>query len=173
MKIFFNILALFIPSLSFAFYCPTNFIQIDYGMTPDQVKAACGNPDKENTKDAEPKTPQEWTYMIPSPVSNQAMALVQGTLKATVAFDKDGKVINIQANGIGVGSSGMCGSNIKLGDSIETVKAACGKPAYLTKAQLPPSEGGDKQDNKVTTFIYNSNPPVKLIFEGGKLTKRE
>ena len=54
------------PNLGFAFFCPTNFNQIDFGMKPDQIIQACGKPDdqKELIKEND-NVPQEWNYYIP------------------------------------------------------------------------------------------------------------
>lgn len=41
------------PSISLAFFCPTNFNQIDIGYTTDQVIQLCGKPDKQETKEGE------------------------------------------------------------------------------------------------------------------------
>src|SRR3990167_7467103 len=122
-------LAFFIPGYCLAFFCPTNFSQIDFGDSLDKVKQICGAPEKETSKDLEPNVPQEWTYFIPQTVMLNASTEAQGTVKTSVTFDKDGNAINISANGIGVGATTICGSNIQLGDSQDAVKSACGTPS--------------------------------------------
>src|SRR5438477_7727499 len=96
---------LMIPSAGFAFFCPTNFNQIDYGMTPDQVTQTCGAPtsQKESVKQSD-NIPQEWNYYVPQTVDMGGTSqFAQGTLKTTITFDDKGKAINISVNGIGVG----------------------------------------------------------------------
>lgn len=167
-----------LPSISFAFFCPTNFNQIDFGMTADQVIQACGKPtdQKESVKQND-NVPQEWSYYIPQTVnmggSNQN---AQGTLKTNVTFDDKGKSINISVNGIGVGATTICGKNIQLGDDKDTIKAACGDPSFVNKS-APSSanpSAGQQQDIKVLELIYaNGNPPATLVFENGVLKDKK
>lgn len=159
-------------NVSYAFFCPTNFNQINFGDTMDQVQTACGKPDKEETKMVEAPGPQEWTYLIPQTVALSANQLGQGTLKTTVTFDKDGKAINISVNGLGVGASSICGGSIQLGDSRDAVKSVCGEPKFINKQNSPDAISTQPPPKKVTTYTYSTNPPQSLIFEDGKLTSR-
>lgn len=171
-RIIFFTIALIISSSCFAFFCPTNFSQIDFGNSIDQVKQLCGGPDKETSVAKEPKTPQEWTYFIPQTVSATNTAnQMQGTLKTSITFDKDGNAINISVNGIGVGASTICGNNIQLGDSQESIKTACGKPGFINKQEA--ENASDQQKIKVTELLYNGNPPVILVFENGVLKEKK
>jgi len=90
----------------------------------------------------------------------------QGTLKTSVSFDDKGKAINISVNGIGVGATTICGSNVQLGDSHDAIKTACGKPSFINKQSENVSE--QPKEVKVTEFNY-SQPihPSFLIFEDG------
>ncbi len=162
---------LILPSFAYAFFCPNNFSQVNFGDNIEAVRGTC-KPDKEETKDIQPTTPQEWNYYIPQTVAMSANEQTTGTMKTSFAFDKDGKAINLTVNGIGVGSTDICGTTINLGDSIETVKAACGEPAFINQQQ-PPAETAAKKE-KMITFIYNNtDPAVKLIFVGNILVKKE
>ena len=163
------------PSTSFAFFCPTNFKQIDFGYTIEQVTEACGAPDKEETREKKPEGPQEWSYYVPQTVGTQGISSqAKGTLKTQVAFDSSGKLINISVNGIGVGSTSLCGTTVNLGDSQDKVKAACGEPPFITKGDPPPSPSGAPQvSKKITEFTYNTQPPVKMIFEDGILKEKQ
>jgi hypothetical protein len=162
-----------VPSMSFAFFCPTNFNQIDFGMTPAQVIQACGKPDdqKETVKESD-NIPQEWDYYVPQTVSmGGSLANAQGTLKTSITFDDKNKAINISVNGIGVGASTICGgANIQLGDSKETIKSACGTPAFINK-----QTGGDvPPPTKIIEFNYSSaTPKAILVFENGVLTDKK
>lgn len=156
----------------FAFFCPSNFNQIDFGMTIDQVSQLCGKPAKQETKNQEQDGPQEWVYYIPQTVATDTTNTEQGTLKTSISFDKDGKAVNISVNGIGVGSSTICGGAIALGQSRDDIKAACGEPSYINKSTNPSTTEKPKT-TKITTFIYNTNPPVKLIFENDLLTNKQ
>jgi hypothetical protein len=164
MRIFIIFLSL-LPTLSFAFFCPNNFNQIQMGYTIDQVTQACGKPEKEETKDIEPSVPQEWTYYIPQTVASDTTEAQSGTLKTSVTFDKDGKAINISVNGIGVGSSTICGQPIQLGSTIDQIKSSCGKPSFINKQQ--PDSSAPQQKSKSTTFNYGDKT---LTFTDGVLT---
>ncbi len=158
------------PSISFALLCPTNFKQFDLGSNMDDVIKQCGKPDSQKeSKKENNNVPQEWSYFIPQTVATNTANQAQGTLKTTVNFDKEGNAINISVNGIGVGASTICGKSIQLGDQRDAVQTACGKPASISK-QLPPGETAPA-DIKITEFIYNTNPPLHMIFENGKLTE--
>lgn len=163
-----------IPSMSFAFFCPKNFNQIDFGMTMDQVTQSCGKPDDQTeTTKVNDNVPQEWSYFIAQTVSmGGSTPNAQGTLKTSVVFDSKGKAINISVNGIGVGQSTICGSNIQLGDSKETIKSACGDPSFIAKQPLDPATA--PPPTKVVQFIYSSaTPKAILVFENGKLTDKK
>lgn len=162
------------PTLSFAFFCPTNFSQIDFGNTMDEVIKTCGKPDQqEETKQENENVPQEWSYFVPQTVTNSSLTPMQGTLKTQITFDAQGKVINISVNGIGVGGTQICGNSIQLGDTRDNVKAACGKPSFINKQTAPTDNSAPPPDIKITTFIYNVNPPIKLIFQNGVLKDKQ
>ncbi len=165
-----------LPSLSFAFMCPTNFNQINFGMMPPEVLQICGKPDSQNEYvKPNDNVPQEWTYYIPQTVYlGGSNPMAQGTLKTSVAFDDKGKAVNISVNGIGVGQTTICnGTTVSLGDDKERIKSACGSPGFINK-QSPTANPNVPQDTKILEFNYKSvNPPVKLIFENGRLTDKQ
>jgi hypothetical protein len=162
------------PAISFAFFCPSNFNQIDFGMTMDQVTEACGKPDKQTeTKKENDNVPQEWNYYLKQAVStgNRSQTM-EGTLKTSFAFDENGKLMNMSVNGIGVGATDICGKSLQLGATRDEVKAACGEAAFVNKQ--PPPAGSGQQDTKIVEFLYSSaNPPVTLVFESGLLTSKK
>lgn len=166
------IICLISPSLSFAFFCPTNFNQINYGNTTEEVIQACGKPDKQedSTKQLD-NMPQEWSYFLPqAATSNVLSPNGQTTLKTQITFDANGRVINISVNGIGVGASPLCGRLIQLGDTTETIKAACGDPSFVNKQTTPTDSSAPPSEIKITTFYYSTTtPPAKLVFENGTL----
>jgi hypothetical protein len=100
------------------------------------------------------------------------MVAEQGTLKTSITFDKDGKAISIMVNGIGVGSSTICGNSIQLGDTTDSVKTACGTPSFVNKQEASATPGSPGS-TKVTEFTYEGNTTVKLIFQNGKLTDKQ
>lgn len=167
-------LSLFIiPTMSFAFFCPTNFKLIDFGDTIDQVTQQCGKPNTQTeTNQSADNAPQEWQYYVPQTVAMSDTTQVQGTLKTSFSFDQNGKVINISVNGIGVGSTTICGNNIQLGDTKDTVKAACGQASFINKSN---NGSGLTPEGviKVTTFNYQTTPPMTLIFENGILKTKQ
>jgi hypothetical protein len=162
------------PAASFAFFCPTNFSQINFGDSIDTVISTCGKPDKqEEVKKENENVPQEWSYFVPQTVSSSNLTPQQGTLKTQITFDDKGKAINISVNGIGVGSTQICGSSVQLGDTRDAIKSACGNPSFINKQTAPTNGSAPEPETKVTTFFYNVNPPVKLIFENGILKDKE
>lgn len=174
MKLYYQLPILIIlasPATAFAFFCPTNFSQIEAGNTIAQVKQLCGNPDKETSIEKEPKVPQEWSYFIPQMVSTQTSSQMPGTLKTSITFDQNGNAINISVNGIGVGASTICGNTIQLGDTQDSIKSTCGKPTFINKQEA--ENANDQPKIIVTEFIYNTTPRVVLIFENGKLTGKK
>src|SRR3990167_2719216 len=93
-----GLLALSVSSISFAFFCPTNFNQINFGDTLETVKNACGAPAKEETTTVESdNVPQEWSYFVtqtvPAVANGQGQS--QGTLKTTMVFDNSGHVVSM------------------------------------------------------------------------------
>jgi hypothetical protein len=162
------IAASLLPCAAYAFFCPNNFNQIQLGYTIDQVNTACGKPDKEVSKDAEPPTPQEWNYFTAPAASPSAYIQASNPLKISIQFDKDGKVIYISVNGVSMGSSTFCGNTtIQLGNSIEQIKAACGKPETINKQQAQTASGEQAPKSKETTYTYGNKT---LVFTDGVLT---
>jgi hypothetical protein len=169
------IVALTYSTTSFAFFCPNNFNQINMGDSLDQVLQSCGKPLQQTATATEEKAPQQWDYYLPQPGGSFATQS-QGTTKMTVTFDANGTAINITMNGLGVGSTPLCGGNtIHISDNMETVKRACGTPGFVNKQQssAPPTTGTPDPQNQTVTLIYSGNPPVSLIFQGGKLVEKK
>lgn len=174
-SLFIIFLSMQLSSYSYAFFCPSNFAQIDYGMTIAQVEQACGKPDAKNesTKDNE-NVPQEWNYFINQAASNNVNIYqpAPGTLKSSFMFNAEGKLINISVNGLSVGTTPLCGNRpLSLGNTKDQVKAACGDPAFKSKqGDTNPAANGIK----VVEYIYSkANPPATLIFENGIFTGKK
>ena len=163
---------LFVPFSAYAILCPNNFNQISEGDSIEQVKALCGKPNQEETKEVKQKGPEEWSYFVPKSFASSSAnsTSAQTTMKIAVVFDETGKAVNISVNGIGVGSTNLCGSSIESGDLQEAVKSACGKPTFINTQE---NSGGAPQITKRTEWTYNTTPPSKLIFENGKLKEKQ
>lgn len=176
-KINFNfllLLAFYYPFASYAFFCPNNFNQIDFGYTTAQVISACGEPTAKATKENVPQGPQEWSYYVPQTANSYSTQPQPGTIKMTVAFDSNGKAINITVNSLGVGSTPICGGTIQLGNDRDTVQSICGKPAFIKKENNnPDTASGGQPVSKIVTFTYSTQPPVTLIFTDDRLTDKE
>lgn len=160
---------------SFAFFCPTNFNQINIGDSLDQVTQLCGKPLQQTTTATEEKVPQQWEYYLPQPGGSFATQS-QGTTKMIVTFDPNGSVLNITMNGLGIGATPLCGGNIiRIGDNMEAVKRACGAPGFINKQQTAATNTSTTPDpqNQTVTLIYSGNPPVTLVFQGGKLIEKK
>lgn len=163
------VLCCLMASRGYALFCPGNFSQIELGDTLANVKAKCGDPAKQKTESIPPPTPQEWTYYIPQTVSAGMSTQQQGTLKVNISFDADGKALNINVNGIGVGASTICGNSIQLGDKTDAVKSACGKPSFIN--QQPSDTKSNQKNDEQTTYTYGGDRPATLIFKNGILSK--
>lgn len=156
----------------YAMFCPGNFNQINVGDTIDQVQTQCGKPDFSKKSDqVKDDGPQEWGFYVKPGGNNGARAAAsmnnpQGSLKMAVTFNQ-GKVINITVNGMSLASTTLCGAPISVGNNTAAVKAACGDPFFVNKAT---QNNNAEAKTEVTTFRYNSTPPVTLTFENGKLT---
>ena len=181
----FSTLALLaLPSLSFAFFCPSNFNQIQMGYTIAQVTANCGKPDfqKEASK-SDDNVPQQWSYFVPQTnIIGPRTATPQGSQQAVMSFDENGNLVNVMINNVSVGSTNVCGQSIQVGDQRDKIKTACGTPTFISKQTEPTDGSGTSSGSgsassapevKVTQFTYNSKPPVTLIFENGILTQKK
>lgn len=150
----------------FAMFCPSGFNVINVGDTMDYVIKQCGNPDAKKVTKTVPQKPQEWNYIIkPDPMQ-------PGTLKMSIAFDKDEKVVNISVNGTSLTATTICGGqNIQYGNTTDDIKKACGEPAYKNQEPVtPPSpETAAQPTTDIAELTYNTTPPITLVFENGKL----
>ncbi|MFZ2315294.1 MAG: DUF2845 domain-containing protein [Gammaproteobacteria bacterium] len=169
-----------LPStISFAFFCPSNFNQISAGSTMEEVIATCGKPDTQETKEVKAEPAQSWSYFLPSKPQ-----LIYGTpnpsnVKTEITFDTAGKAVNIIVNNMATASTTVCGRTVNIGDTRAVVESACGKPSFINKqdqdaapGELSNALGKPVPPMQVTTFTYNSNPPVTLTFENGKLKEK-
>jgi hypothetical protein len=161
-KIFFTAVAALAATPAFAMLCPNNFNEITVGQTMEQIKQQCGPPDSEKSSDSKSDLPQEWNYYV------QVSPTDQATLKTTIAFNK-GKVTNMSVNGIGVSTTAICGgNNISVGDTEDSIKTACGKPAFINQGNV---NGGTP--TKVTDLTYGGTQAVVLEFEDGVFTGKK
>jgi hypothetical protein len=162
---------------AFALMCPGNFNQINMGDTLESVLAACGKPDGQTSTENTEDGPQEWNYYVSvNPAFTQNVSQnTTASLKTTVAFDK-GKVVNMSVNGVGVSNTAICGATIQNGDTMDTVKSACGKPAFINRGTGSQSgtEDPNAKKTKTTVLTYMSaGNSVTLTFENGVLTDRK
>jgi len=160
--------ALILSAQANAMFCPNNFKTINIGDTIDTVTKLCGAPDeqKEIKSTDDPNAPQEWTFYVnPDPTNSQQTT----NLKMTVAFENQ-KAGNITVNGQSLVSTTICGNIISVGDTMQSIKAACGSPPFVNKGQ-PQADQPDKP--KVVEYKYNSTPPITLVFENGMLKSRK
>jgi hypothetical protein len=156
-----------------AFFCPTNFSQIDFGMTKDQVISVCGKANKEESTTVTATAPQTWTYFVPlSDPSRLSKASngQTGTVNTQFYIDANGIVNGISVNGSSINATALCGGNIQLGDSKDKIKSVCGSPTSQTQSVTPDDK---KPPVKRVTLTYQGTSTVKLIFENDKLVSRE
>jgi len=166
-----------VSPLSYAFFCPTNFNNIDIGDSMAKVEQQCGAPGNKEIKDPPDTKPQQWSYFLQPQPTGQVPTNAQGTLKTSFAFDGDGRVVNISVNGIGVSSISTCRQPISMGSTRDAVKDACGEPILITKqnqsesAQAAPDAPIDLNKKQVE-FTYSGTPPVTLVFLNGRLAEK-
>jgi hypothetical protein len=162
---------------SYAFFCPSNFNQVDIGYTIDQVTLQCGAPDKEETQDPEVTVPQQWDYFVPQTVVVGNSFMQQQGTYTSFTFDASGKVMNISVNGVGMANTAICGPTLALGASSDQVKAACGSPGFISKQEAVPLTDMEKAANRMTIYTYTTgtpnNKPVLLIFQGDRLVEKK
>lgn len=145
-----------------AMFCPNGFNQINIGDTLEEVQQQCGKPDAKTEEKSAADVPQQWQYYVKSDPTNPA------SLNVTIAF-VNGKASNITVNGTSLASTSICGSSVSVGNTTDQVKSACGSPSMVTKSQSDSSAPA----TVITRLKYNTTPPVTLVFENNKLTKRE
>jgi hypothetical protein len=148
-------------------FCPNNFNSVNLGDSPDAVLTACGKPDSKTSNNRKAAQPQEWGYYIATDPNKP------GTMKLTIAFDADGKAINISVNGSGMPQTQLCANGqIELGDAQDAIQAACGKPTFVN--QTLEAQKAEVPETEIVEFTYSSSsPPVTFVFENGKLTLRK
>ena len=90
--VFYSTLIALSPMASIAFFCPSNFNQIDFGMSVDQVTTQCGKPNaqKESKRENE-NIPQEWSFYVPQTVALSNNSTGQGSLKRLLHLIAKGK----------------------------------------------------------------------------------
>jgi len=154
-----------ISTPAFAFFCPNNFNQIELGNSLQQVQQQCGTADKETKKEVTDEGPQSWDYFVAQTVMLNDGKMSDGTLKTSIVFDDKGKAINISVNGIGVGSSTVCGDSIQLGDTRDNVKKICGEPVFINK-----QTGQSEKKHQVVELKYGESI---LIFQDGVLKEKK
>lgn len=151
---------------TFAMFCPKNFNQINIGDTLEKVTQTCGAADSTKTYKVEPGKAQEWKYFVkPDPKQPSSITM-------SVAFDADKKVVNITVNGTTLMTTTICGSPISVGDSADSIKGACGSPAFTNQGN-PPDNTPPPTTNENTELTYATSPPVVLVFENGILKERK
>lgn len=166
------LLLLMLATSCYAVFCPTSFKSVNYGDSVAQVIQTCGAPttQKQYIKSNQPPPPQEWDYYISASTHS---SLAQPTSKLAITF-KDNVVININLAGRNLSSTNLCGnilsgSIVQIGDTMDSVKTACGRPDFINQSQ--PVEINNPANNiEVVELRYEGTPPITLIFENGVLT---
>lgn len=159
---------------AFAVMCPNNFNSVNVGDSVKLVEAACGAPVKTKVYSMEPNVPQEWSYYVVVAPPNPA------TVKMSVVFVNK-KVANITVNAMSLVSTTLCGSGqvsptlsnpgtINVGDDMDAVKSACGKPVFVNKG---PQEEGAPNKIEATELTYDGQPPNMMYFENDHFISRK
>jgi hypothetical protein len=165
-KIFAFFITMFFSATSFAMFCPSGFNEMNIGDSIEQVVKSCGTPDNQKTTKTVPGQPQEWNYYV------KADPTQPGTFKMSIAFNSDQKVINISVNGTSVVTTPICGgASVQYGSTTDEVKSACGKPAFVNESQQQTGPSAPTP-TEMTELLYNTTPPVTLLFVNGKLKER-
>ena len=172
--LFVSFASLCLSNPSFALFCPNSFNQIEIGDTIQQVEQQCGKPDGIKLSKGDDNGPQEWNFYVQPTMNNYTSMRLKGSQEASVKMAiamNDAKVINITVNGMSLATTTLCGGHsISVGNTAQTVKSACGDPAFINKSSA--SNNGEKPAD-ITTYKYNSTPPTVLTFVNGKLQDRK
>lgn len=161
-------------------YCPQNHAYINVGMTPDQVIAACGQPQsqQDSSQPVFQKVPvQQMIYNNRGATTAfyGVWNLPTGTAGSRVEINiVNKKVKSVKVNGSGSNSFSICkGQNIEEGDTLQKVLYSCGSPSVINntfiKEVVPTPE-----KPKVWTYQpgqYQS--PITLTFVNGRLQSIE
>jgi hypothetical protein len=153
---------LMLSNQNFAMFCPNGFNQIEIGYTLQQVIQQCGYPASKKTMKESENQPQEWNYYVKPDPSQPT------TLKMSIAFDGNGKVVNITVNGTSLVNTTICGAAIQVGDTTGAITTACGKPAFTNQGQQ-----NNQSTIEITEVVYQTTPPVTLMFKAGVLKERK
>lgn len=194
-KYFIAILLFILTTDSFALFCPTNFSQVNIGDTIAQVIETCGEPISQNTYKKTSILSEEWHYYVKTQFNDKATTkmtvvfkdnrvinihiadnsnLLGSALYAAALEAHRPQPIDLAYNAVNqqthnVENTRVCGSPIKIGDSMPLVENACGKPIAIQQNQSP-----DIQDSaiEVTALQYGGATPATLLFENGIFKER-
>ena len=160
-----------------SFYCEQNHRYINVGMTPEQVIAACGQPNgrEQSNQPVVQQVPME-QLMYNNQGSEQAFygvwALPTGVnggaqLQVNIV---DNKVRSVNINGSSTNAFTICNDTaIKIGDPIEAVYNACGNPSTVNNTYInQPIQSNQPPE----VWIYQASrfePAHSLTFINGKL----
>lgn len=183
-----------IPMESFAIFCPGSFNNIDFGNTTQQVVNQCGAPATAVTYTQQQNVPQQWDYYVQqnplNPITTKMSIVFNDNKAINITITQAATSNNVLCQQLlqsasnqqaieaacdqsvqkteSVQTTTVCGSIISLGNSPDTIQAACGKPVFVTQSQpqnpAPPTQ--------IIEYKYNSPPPNVLIFENGILKDR-
>lgn len=167
-----------------SFYCPTGHGYINLGMNKDQVIAACGQPssiEKTNQSLIQqiPVTQLIYTNLnqgAPYPgldVTYQMWSLGSGTTQVGMQVNViNNQVSSIEVNGQSENAMSVCGGTpIQIGDSADSVYAACGSPAMVNQTYIKqPVRTRDNAKPETWVYIIDSyTAPFRLTFLNGIL----
>lgn len=194
-SILYTLIFLIFPWNAYAIFCPSNFNNIDFGDTIEKVLQQCGEPASQNTYSVDAPTAQQWDYYLkisPLARTNSKMSLVfkdnqiinmtvnidasennllcQETLQKSLSKEVADVVCNQSTQKTeSISWTTICGPMIRIGDSSDKVKAACGTPDFITKSE----SDNQKPPTQMTEYKYDVPSPNTLIFENGVLKDRK
>jgi hypothetical protein len=166
------------------FYCPTGHGYINLGMNQEQVITACGQPssiEKSNQALIQqvPVTQLIYTNLNQGApysglnVTYQMWSLSSGTTQVGMQVNViNNQVSSIEVNGQSENAMSVCGGTpIQIGDSADSVYAACGNPSMVNQTYIKqPVRTSDNA--KPETWVYDVGdytPPFRLTFLNGIL----
>lgn len=178
-----------------AMFCPTNFKSIDFGDTLEHVLLECGNPTSQKNYKNTSATQQEWDYYIKTNYFDQSNTKLKVLFKdekvvniniteaglvnkevcesTTALVDQhtlqricNKSIYPVETN---VVSSSLCGQIINVGDNIQKIEMACGKPAFVKQMQQLDQPA---QAIEVAELHYEGSSGATLIFINGRLSDR-
>lgn len=147
----------------FAMYCPNNFKEINFGDTIIQIKKTCGTPNRIIEIPPPDTGAEAWIY---TSKTKSQMTIIFIDEKVSKIILGGQPVSSLLPNCTLANEATQSPRNIQTGNSMDSVKNACGKPTSIIKGIS--RDGSVTPPPQIVQYQYNTtNPPTLLIFQDG------